>query len=128
MKIFLIADDAPVIRKVMRRILEDIGFVVVEAMDAAQAQQICVNNIPDAILVDWDMPGMKSLEFIQWLSPRMKEHGGKILYCTSEVLVPEMAKAKRAGADAFLLKPFNRQMIIDKLDEIGLDAKELDAA
>jgi len=128
MKIFLIADDSPVIRKVLRRIVEDLGFVVVEAADCIQAQQLCVENMPDGILVDWEMPGMCSNEFIEWLSPLIKERRGKILYCTSEVMVPEMTKAKRAGADGFLMKPFDKQLVIDKFIEVGLLEVETAAA
>lgn len=120
MKIFMVVDDSPVIRKVLKRILEDMDIVVVETGDMAEARQMCSENIPDGILVDWDIPGEDSIEFISWLSPKMKDHGGKILYCTSELMVVEMTKAKRAGADGFLLKPFDRQLIEYKMQEIGL--------
>lgn len=120
MKIFLIADDSPVIRKVLRRIVEDMGFVVVEAADGLQAQQLCADNLPDGAFVDWEMPGMNGLELVEWLGPIMAESGGKILYCTSELMVPEMTKAKRAGAHGFLMKPFDRQMVQDKFIEVGL--------
>lgn len=116
----MIVDDSPVIRKVLRRILEDMGIVVVETGDVAEAQQMCAESMPDGILVDWDMPGEDTIEFVSWLSPRMKEHGGKVLYCTSEIMVVEMTKAKRAGADGFLLKPFDREIIRNKMYEIGL--------
>lgn len=120
MKIFMIADDSPVIRKVAKRIIEDQGFVVVEAADGLQAQALCADNMPDGILVDWDMPGMDGLELVQWLSAYPKAEKLKVLFCTSEVNVPLMTKAKRAGADGFLLKPFDRDQISSKFAEIGL--------
>ena len=120
MKIFMIADDSPVIRKVGKRIIEDLGFIVVEAADGLQAQAICSDNMPDGILVDWDMPGMDGLELVQWLSAYPKAEKLKILFCTSEVNVPLMTRAKRAGASGFLLKPFNRNQISGKFAEIGL--------
>lgn len=128
MKIFMVVDDSPVIRKVLKRILEDMDIVVVETGDLAQAREMCAENIPDGILVDWDIPGDDSIEFISWLSPKMKDHGGKILYCTSELMVVEMTKAKRAGADGFLLKPFDRQMIQHKMLEIGILEETQNAA
>lgn len=128
MKIFMVVDDSPVIRKVLKRILEDMDIVVVEASDIAQARQMCAQSMPDGILVDWDLPGDDSIEFISWLSPKMKDHGGKILYCTSELLVVEMTKAKRAGADGFLLKPFDRQIIERKMLEFGILETALNAA
>lgn len=128
MKIFMIVDDSPVIRKVLKRILEDMDIVVVETGDLVQARQMCSESMPDGILVDWDIPGEDSIEFIASLSPKMKDHGGKILYCTSELMVVEMTKAKRAGADGFLLKPFDRQMIERKMLEFGLLERTLNAA
>ncbi|MCB1423355.1 MAG: response regulator [Nitratireductor sp.] len=116
----MIADDSPVIRKVGKRIIEDLGFIVVEAADGLQAQAICSDNMPDGILVDWDMPGMDGLELVQWLSAYPKAEKLKILFCTSEVNVPLMTRAKRAGASGFLLKPFNRNQISGKFAEIGL--------
>ena len=120
MKIFLIADDAPVIRKVARRIIEDLGYIVVEAENGTQAMDMCVENMPDAILVDWDMPGMRGLDLVSWLGQYPDAEKLKILFCTSEVLVSEMTKAKRAGAHGFLLKPFNRDIIANKFSELGL--------
>lgn len=120
MKIFMIADDSPVIRKVARRLIEDLGFVVVEAENALQAQALCSESMPDGILIDWDMPGMPSLELIDWLKHYPEAENLKMLYCTSEVLVSEMTKAKRSGVHGFMLKPFNRQMIVNKFTEIGL--------
>ncbi len=128
MKIFMIADDSPVIRKVARRLIEDLGFVVVEAATADQAQALCVENMPDGILIDWDMPGMASIDLIHWLSHYPAAEAVKTLYCTSEVLVSEMTRAKRAGVSGFMLKPFNRSMIAAKFVEIGLIDQEQHAA
>lgn len=128
MKIFMIADDSPVIRKVARRLIEDLGFVVVEAATADQAQALCVENMPDGILIDWDMPGMASIDLIHWLSHYPDADRVKSLYCTSEVLVSEMTRAKRAGVNGFLLKPFNRAMIASKFVEIGLIDQDQRAA
>ena len=82
MKVFMIVDDAPIIRKVTRRILEGMGYVVVEAEDGVDALEKCVNNMPDAIIVDWDMPRMNGIEFIKGTSrgPIFKRNQGVILY------------------------------------------------
>ncbi|MCB1386446.1 MAG: response regulator [Nitratireductor sp.] len=128
MKIFMIADDSPVIRKVAHRIIEDMGFIVVEAADGIEAQAICASNMPDGILIDWEMPGMDSLELVHWLKMHPGAQNTKILFCTSEVNVPLMARAKRNGAHNFLLKPFNRAMIAAKFAEVGLLADAPQAA
>jgi len=120
MKIFMIADDSPVIRKVAKRIIEDLGFVVVEAESGEQAQSLCASDMPDGILVDWDMPGISGVELVDWLGRHPDAERTKVLFCTSQVMLSEMTKAKRAGADGFLLKPFNRQQLANKFAELGL--------
>ncbi len=128
MKIFMIADDSPVIRKVARRIIEDMGFVVVEAEDGEKAATLCHESMPDGILIDWDMPGMNGLELVEWLARHPDADRLKMLFCTSQVLVPVMTKAKRAGAHGFLLKPFNRAMIEMKFREVGLIERDMAVA
>ena len=126
MKIFLLVDDSPVIRKVANRILSDVGFVVVEANDGSEALQMCRGNMPDAVLVDWELPSMSGVEFIEEFRQLDDSHGTRILYCTSEIMVPEMTRAKRAGCHAFMMKPFNREILLHKLAEAGvsLDAEQ----
>ncbi len=120
MKIFLIADDSPVIRKVGRRLIEDLGFIVVEAGTGEEALYHCRSNMPDAALIDWDLPDMTGTELVREIAMIPEAENCKILYCTSELMVPEMTKAKRAGAGAFLMKPFNRKVLETKFAEIGL--------
>ena len=122
MKIFMIVDDSPVIRKVARRILEDMGYVVAEAEDGADALDKCSHNMPDVIMVDWEMPRMNGVEFIEALRSNEAADATKILYCTSEVMVTEMMKAKRAGCQGYMLKPFTRDILQYKLSEIGVEA------
>lgn len=120
MKIFMIVDDSPVIRKVGRRIIEDMGFVVVEAGDGDEALRLVRDSMPDAILVDWDMPGLTGLELIREIVLMPGAENTKILYCTSELMVPEMTKAKRSGASGFIMKPFNRRVLKEKFQDVGL--------
>lgn len=120
MKIIMIADDSPVIRKVARRLLEDMKFVVVEASDGEEALMLARDNMPDAVLIDWEMPGLSGLELVAQLSALPEAAETKLIYCTSEMLLAEMTRAKRAGAHGFLMKPFNRQVLIAKFGELGL--------
>lgn len=128
MKIVMIADDSPVIRKVGRRLLEELGFVVVEAHDGFDAMEMCRNNMPDAVIVDRDMPGPNALEVVREIRRMPDAEDVKILYCLSEILVSEMAKAKRAGANSFLLKPFTRDVLGGKLAEAGIEIPGSEAA
>ncbi len=121
MRIFMIVDDSPVIRKVARRILEGMGYVVVEAVDGVDALEKCAHNMPDGILVDWDMPRMDGVEFIEALRTREEADRTKILFCTSELMVTEMMRAKRAGCQGYMLKPYTRDILQNKLAEIGIE-------
>lgn len=121
MKIFLLVDDSPVIRKVANRILTDMGFVVVEAADGFEALEKCRYNMPDAVLIDWDTPNMTGIEFLQQFSAIDGSKEARVIYCTSEIMVSDMTKAKRAGANAFMMKPFNRKILQTKLKEAGIE-------
>ena len=124
MRIVMIADDSPVIRKVGRRLLEDMGFVVVDAVDGNQAIEVCRDNMPDIIVMDRSMPGPDSVDLIREITMLPGGDDTKILYCLSEVMVAEMTKAKRAGAAGFLMKPFDRAVLEEKLAEAGIEARE----
>jgi two-component system chemotaxis response regulator CheY len=128
MKIILVADDSPIIRKVARRLLTDMGFVVTEAESSDQVLSACRDNMPDAIILDWDMQGENTVELIPQVL-RMP-HGANctIIFCTSEMMVLEMTRAKRAGASGFMMKPFNRKILAAKLAEVGVMPEALPAA
>lgn len=120
MKQILVVDDSPVIRKVARRIFEAMKFQTSEAVDGKQALEACAFLMPDAILVDWNMPVMDGFEFVKEL--RRMPGGGKprVLFCASENDVAQTARARHAGADDIVLKPFDRQHMQDKIEAIGL--------
>ena len=120
MKTFMLVEDAPVIRKVANRILSDMGFLVVEAKDAMTALELSRNNIPEAMIVDWSLPHMSGIDFIREFRKIPGSENTRILYCTSEIVVADMTRAKRAGAHAFLMKPFNREILEFKLQEAGV--------
>jgi two-component system chemotaxis response regulator CheY len=116
---YLILDDSSVIRKVARRIIEDMGYHVMDAADGSEAMQICRHSMPDAIIVDWIMPNMSGTEFITDFKVNFGQAADntQLIYCTHEMNIPEMAKAKRAGATHFIMKPFNKQILEKKLTE-----------
>ncbi|MEJ1160897.1 response regulator [Prosthecomicrobium sp. N25] len=120
MKYCLVVDDSSVIRKVARRILEDLSFEIMEAEDGKQALDLCRKQMPDAILLDWNMPVMDGMEF---LSTLRREPGGtdpKVVFCTTENDVAHIAKAMRAGANEYIMKPFDREIVEAKFAEVGL--------
>ena len=120
MKKVLIVDDSPVIRKVARRILDGMRFETSEAEDGRRALSICAEAMPDAILLDWNMPVMDGFEFLRELR-RMPGGGGpKVVFCTTENDVAHIARAMHAGANEYIMKPFDRQIVQTKLEAIGL--------
>ena len=123
MKIFMIVDDSPVIRKVARRIFEGMGHVVTEAVDGLDALEKCNSNMPDAIIVDWDMPRMNGVDFISQFHLLRGSEDVKVLFCTSEVNVTEMMKAKRAGCHGYIVKPFTRDILNNGLLNVGIEAQ-----
>lgn len=120
MKRCLVVDDSSVVRKVARRILEDLEFTVVEAEDGRQALERCYETMPDLILVDWNMPVVSGVEFLASLRSTRGGSAPKVVFCASENDVAHIARAMRAGADDYLLKPFNRETVEAKLHEVGV--------
>ncbi|WP_316860534.1 response regulator [uncultured Cohaesibacter sp.] len=120
MKTCLVVDDSSVIRKVARRILEDLDFGITEAEDGKEALEACALQMPDAVLLDWNMPVMDGLDFL--LELRKLEGGSnpKVIFCTTENDVAHIAKAIRAGANEYIMKPFDREIVEAKLQEVGL--------
>jgi two-component system chemotaxis response regulator CheY len=120
MKHCLIVDDSAVIRKVARRILEGLGFRVSEAEDGEQALIACRSEMPDAVLLDWNMPVMDGYEFLKALRLLPEGGGPKVVFCTTENDVAHIARAMRAGADEYIMKPFDKEIMTAKLQEVGL--------
>ena len=116
-KTCLVVDDAEVIRRVARQIIETLDFDVSDADSGQRGVESCQAAMPDVILVDWHMPGMATLEFI--LSVRKLPGGGQplIIYCTTDNDPVDIARALAAGANEFILKPFDRQGLTAKLAE-----------
>ena len=122
MKSCLIVDDSRVIRKVSRHILETLGFQVEEAENGQEGLDKCAESMPDVVLLDWNMPNMDGYAFLQAL--RQSEGGAapKVLFCTTENDVGAIARALRAGADEYIMKPFDRDILTAKLEQVGLVA------
>ncbi|MDR3497109.1 MAG: response regulator [Ancalomicrobiaceae bacterium] len=120
MKQCLVVDDSSVIRKVARRILEDLSFEIIEAEDGQEALEICRKQMPEAILLDWNMPVMDGMEFLMQLRREPSGKIPKIVFCTTENDIGHIAKAMRAGADEYIMKPFDREIVEAKFAEVGL--------
>lgn len=114
MKSCLVVDDSTVIRKVARRILEEMDFAVDEAEDGQEAFEKCTREMPDVILLDWQMPIMSGIEFLKALRGYDGGNKPKVVFCTIEHDVGQIALARKAGADAHMLKPFDQATLESK--------------
>ena len=120
MRTCLVVDDSSVIRKVARRILEGLDFQIIEAEDGAKALEACKRTMPDAVLLDWNMPVMDGYEFLGNLRRMPGGDQPKVVFCTTENNVAHIAQALSGGANEYIMKPFNKDVIAGKFAEVGL--------
>lgn len=115
MKTCLVVDDSDIVRKVARRILETMQFEVREAEHGQGALDACQADMPDAIILDYHMPGMGTVEFLASLKALSGSKRPFVVYCTTENDTPDITRTLSSGADEYLLKPFNRESLRAKL-------------
>ena len=120
MKTCLVVDDSRVIRKVARRILEDLSFIVEEAGDGSEALSRCRSSMPDAILLDWNMPVMNGLDFLKSLRADPGGDRPIVVFCTTENDLSAISQAIESGANEYIMKPFDKEILTVKFQEIGL--------
>lgn len=119
-KTCLIVDDSRVVRKVARRILEELSFTCDEAEDGKFALDAVHKLMPDLIMLDWNMPNMNGLEFL--LALRAMPTGGtpKVVMCTTENDMSHIMQAMQSGASEYIMKPFDKEIVENKLILIGV--------
>lgn len=120
MKTCLIVDDSRVIRKVSRHLLEGMGFAVSEAANGQEALQQCDDAMPDVILLDWNMPVMSGIDFLGQLRGRPDGDAPKVVFCTTENDVAHIKAAIEAGANEYVMKPFDQETLHIKLQLVGV--------
>ena len=122
MKTCLVVDDSSVIRKIARRILEGLDFQIVEAEDGEKALEVCKRGQPDAVLLDWNMPVMGGFEFLTNLRALPGGDRPKVVFCTTENGIDHISRALHAGANEYIMKPFDKDIVMAKFQEVGLIA------
>ena len=119
MKTCLVVDDSKVIRKVARHILEGLDFRIEEAGDGQEALDHCLRTMPEVILLDWNMPVMSGLDFLVALRDAQGGDAPKVVFCTTENGMNHIQAAVDAGADEYIMKPFDRETLQAKLHLVG---------
>lgn len=120
MKSCLIVDDSRVIRKVARQIFEAIQFTCEEAENGQLALDACQKKLPDFVLLDWNMPVMDGLQFL--IALRKMPSGDKpvVVFCTTENDIGHIQEALSSGANEYIMKPFDADIIRGKLTHLGM--------
>jgi two-component system chemotaxis response regulator CheY len=122
MKHCLVVDDSSVIRKVARRILENLDFEIIEAADGQLALDACEEAMPEAVLLDWNMPVMDGMTFLVKLREMPGGDKPKVVFCTTENDIDHISRAIAAGANEYIMKPFDQEILEGKFQEVGLVA------
>ena len=116
----MVVDDSRVVRKIARRMLEANGFIVTEAADGSLALDACRQAMPDSVLLDWNMPVMNGLEFLKALRAEFGPDKPLVMFCTTENDISFIEQAITHGAQEFIMKPFDEEILIGKFSQMGL--------
>jgi len=116
----LIVDDSRVVRKVARRILEDLHFTIEEAADGKLALDACLKHMPDVVLLDWNMPVMNGIDFLRQLRRAPGGDSPVVVFCTTENDIQHIQEAIGAGANEYIMKPFDSDILQAKFAQVGL--------
>ncbi len=116
----LVVDDSKVVRKVARKMLESHGFAVDEAEDGQQALDACRRKIPDMVLLDWNMPVMDGLTCVKLIRKEFGTDKPIVVFCTTHNDFKFIEEAMQAGANEYVMKPFDEDILQSKLMQVGL--------
>ena len=117
----LIVDDSRAIRGIVGRIVKQLGFEISEACDGKDALIKLGEKDADLALVDWNMPEMNGLEFVQAVRADASRASMRIVMVTTESDISNVQQALEAGADEYLMKPFTKESLCEKLSLIGIE-------
>jgi len=120
MQTCLVVDDSSIVRKIARRILEGLNFQVIEAEDGVDALVACKRAMPEAVLLDWNMPVMDGYHFLSHLRRMPGGDSPKVVFCTTEHSVEHIERALEGGANEYIMKPFDKEIVLAKFQEVGL--------
>ncbi len=118
----LVIDDSRAMRMILARMLRELGFDVAEAANGREGlDQLVAGPAPDLVLVDWNMPEMNGIDFLEQMRRPPYSCVAKVVMVTTETEIPQVMRALGAGADEYLMKPFNKDSVVDKLHLLGFE-------
>jgi two-component system chemotaxis response regulator CheY len=116
----LIVDDSRVIRRMAADILKCLGLRTAEAENGLKGVEFCRDTVPDMVLLDWNMPEMDGITCLKALRAMNLEPRPFVVMCTTESGMPKICEALEAGADEYIMKPYDQGVLLDKLAQLGL--------
>ncbi len=118
----LVVDDSKTIRMIIRRVLIELGFEVCEAANGVEALKVLEKEktAVSLVLADWNMPEMNGLELVKNLRQNPEFASMKILMVTTETEIGQMTQALEAGANEYVMKPFTKDVLVEKLELVGI--------
>lgn len=118
----LTVDDSKLVRRLVGRALEDMGFSVTEATNGEEALvSLLSDGGPDLIILDWNMPVMDGLEFLTRMRKLDRFADVKVIMLTARNEMEAVITAVGAGANEYLMKPFTPEILEDKIRMVGLE-------
>jgi two-component system chemotaxis response regulator CheY len=119
----LVIDDSRAMRALLSRILGELGFAVAEASNGREGlEHLRAHGAPDIVLVDWNMPEMSGIEFVHAVRAVPEYESVRLIMVTTETEMTRVVKALRSGLDAYVMKPFTKEAVVEQLDRIGFGA------
>ena len=116
----LIVDDSSVIRRMAADILKGLGLRTAEAEHGGKAVEFCRTTVPDMVLLDWNMPEMDGITCLRALRAMDLNPRPVVVMCTTENGMSKIREALEAGADEYIMKPYDQGVLLDKLTQVGL--------
>ena len=119
--IALVVDDSRAMRSMLGRIVRSLGFQVVDAVNGREALSLLQQGLrPELVLVDWNMPVMNGLDFVRSVRSDAAHRDARVMMVTTEIENAQVSRALEAGADEYLMKPFTREALVEKLLLLGV--------
>ncbi len=120
MKTCLMVDDSKIVRKVSRGIIEPMGYTIFEAENGEEALAIALANPITVVMLDWNMPVMNGMEFLLKLRAAENIEQPIVVFCTTENEMTKIIEAMQAGANEYVMKPYDENIIRRKFEQLGL--------
>jgi two-component system, chemotaxis family, chemotaxis protein CheY len=118
----LVVDDSKAVRMILARTLRELGHEVIEATNGQEALDVIAaeKTAISLILADWNMPGMTGFDLLKRLRENPALASLAIVMVTTETELDHMAAALEAGANEYVMKPFTKEILVEKLQLLGM--------